>query len=125
MSEVPVALLVEDDALLVLSIEDELSSAGVRTFSALHGSAAVAELDSAPDRFFCLVTDINLGTEIDGWSVARHARLKNPGIVVIYVTGDSEAAWEAEGVPNSRHLKKPLVNGQLSAVIRQALDQRA
>lgn len=113
----PAVLLVEDDGLLVLNIEDEFAKSGFRVFSALNGTAAIAELDSDPEHFFCLITDIKLGSAADGWTVARHARLRNPEIVVIYVTGDSEAAWQAEGVTNSVLLKKPLVNGQLTEAI--------
>ena len=117
MSVQPVALLVEDDALLVLQIEDEVADAGFQVYSSLHGTAAIAELDSDPSKFFCLITDIKLGTQIDGWAVARHARLRNPDIIVVYVTGDSSGAWDVEGVPDSVLLNKPLAAGQLTSAI--------
>ncbi|SEP97116.1 Response regulator receiver domain-containing protein [Devosia sp. YR412] len=124
MSVQPVALLVEDDALLVLQIEDEFTDAGFEIYSALHGTAAIAEIDSDPTQFFCLVTDIRLGTPIDGWAVARHARLKSPEIIVVYITGDSSAAWKTEGVPDSILLNKPLWPGQLSAVVIDLVNKR-
>lgn len=124
MSVQPVALLVEDDALLVLQIEDEFADAGFEIYSALHGSAAIAELDSDPKQFFCLVTDIRLGTPIDGWAVARHARMKNPEIVVVYITGDSSGAWETEGVPDSILLNKPFPTGTLSAAVIDLMKKR-
>jgi hypothetical protein len=36
-----------------------------------------------------VVTDINLGGEVKGWDVGRHARVVTPEIPVIYMTGNA------------------------------------
>jgi DNA-binding response OmpR family regulator len=124
MSAEPVALLVEDDAFLVLQLEDEFTAAGFEIYSALHGTAAVSEIDSAPNKFFCLVADIALGNTIDGWAVARHARLRNPDIIVIYITGERFDDWESRGVSDSMLLNKPLQAGQLVSAVIEMMHRR-
>ena len=113
----PAVLLVEDEALVVLGVEDALIDAGFEVFSALHGAAAMAEFDSAPDRFACLVTDIRLGGDTDGWAVARHARSKRPDLAVLYMTGHAATQWATEGVAGSVLLKKPFANDELVATV--------
>lgn len=119
----PAVLLVEDEALLVLGVEDVLIDAGFEVFSALHGAAAMAEFDSAPDRFTCLITDIRLGGETDGWAVARHARAKRPELAVIYMTGHAAAQWATEGVPGSVLLNKPFPNHDLVTMVTGLVSQ--
>ena len=117
MLDKPVVLLVEDEAVLVLGAEDSLLDEGFEVYSALNGTAAIAELDSEPEGFACLVTDIVLGGATDGWTVARHARQKNPDIAVVYMTGQAAAQWPTEGVPDSVLLEKPFTAEHLAAVV--------
>ena len=116
MSHKPSLLLVEDDPLFVLNLEDLLIDAGYMVFAALHGDAAIAELSSEPERFSCLVTDIRLGTQSDGWAVAQHARAMNPDIAVIYISGRT-ADWGTVGVSDSVMLQKPFEPDLLTATI--------
>lgn len=123
MLKKPVVLLVEDEAILVIGVEDALVNAGFEVFSALTPTAALAEIDSDPQRFACLVTDIRLGGEIDGWAVARHAREKNPRIAVVYMTGNAAAQWGAEGVRDSVMLLKPFPHVQLASTLLKLMNQ--
>lgn len=123
MLKKPVVLLVEDEAILVIGVEDALVNAGFEVFSALNPTAALAEIDSDPDRFACLVTDIRLGGEVDGWAVARHARAKNPRIAVVYMTGNAAAQWGAEGVKDSVMLIKPFPHVHLAATLLKLMNQ--
>lgn len=125
MQKKPVVLLVEDEAMLVLGAEDALIEAGFEIFSALNGTAAIAEFDSAPDHFACLVTDIRLGGEIDGWAVARHAREKRPDLPVVYMTGNAAAQWATEGVEGSILLNKPFPIAHLASAVTKLVNQQA
>lgn len=70
-----------------------------------------------------LVTDINLGRhELSGWEVAKHAREINPGIPVVYMSGDSADDWPSKGVPNSIILVKPFAPAQLVTAVSQLLN---
>jgi CheY-like chemotaxis protein len=118
----PSALIVEDDALLCTVIEADLEDSGFGVTIARSGAQALAQLQNGADGFACLVTDIRLGPGIDGWEVARQARLLKPTIPVIYMTGDSAANWAAQGVPNSILLGKPFALSQLRTAIAQLIN---
>lgn len=47
--------------------------------------------------FAAVLTDIRLGAGLNGWDVARSARLEHPHMAVIYMTGDSVGDWVKEG----------------------------
>lgn len=68
-----------------------------------------------------LVTDVNLGPAPNGWEIGRHARELNPEIAVIYMTGDSEGQWGAEGVPGSLMIQKPLEPAQVASALSSLL----
>jgi DNA-binding response OmpR family regulator len=100
-------LLVEDDVLLAFPVEDCLLEAG-HTVEVVHsGNDALNVLHREPVSFEAIVTDIRLGPGPDGWEVARRARQLRVDIRVIYMTADSAASWEVDGVPGSAMLRKP------------------
>jgi CheY-like chemotaxis protein len=107
MDELPFLLLVEDEPLIRTSLAAALEDGGYALAEAGDAEEALAHLASE-QTFVGVVTDIKLGSEMNGWEVARHARQAYPGIAVVYMSGDSAADWTAEGVPNSVMLQKPL-----------------
>jgi CheY-like chemotaxis protein len=110
-------LLVEDEALLAVPLEAELEDEGFKVVLALSGSEALEHLEKSADQFAGIVTDIRLGSTIDGWEVARIGRRKNPHLAVVYMSGDSAADWPIYGVPNSIMLSKPFALAQLITAI--------
>ncbi len=118
--EVQPILVVEDEALIRLNLVDVLEAGGFTVHEGIDGDMAVAEIDSY-DVLHGLVTDVRLGSEVDGWGVARHARLKFPFIAVVYITADSADAWSSEGVPNSIVLQKPFADAQLMDAVTTSL----
>lgn len=71
-----------------------------------------------------VVTDIRIGSGVDGWKVAQHARELNPRIVIIYTTGDSEVEWASKGVPRSLLIAKPFAPTQLVVAIANLLNEQ-
>lgn len=117
-------LLVEDESLIRMDVVDVLEGGGYSVIEALNGNAGIAKIDGRDD--LCgLITDINLGSDTDGWEVARHARAKFPGLAIVYITGDSAAKWPAEGVPGSIVLQKPFADAQILNAISTLLNQAA
>jgi CheY-like chemotaxis protein len=116
-------LLAEDEFLIAEVVEDALVSGGYVVQRVASGDSALVELDGAK-HFSGLVTDIRLRGQITGWEVARHARRVNPDIAVIYVSGDSAHAYEAEGVPHSTFVQKPFVPDQITTAISTLLNER-
>jgi CheY-like chemotaxis protein len=100
-----------------------LEGAGFAVVTASNGHEAIAllEREGAP-LVRALLTDIDLGTEVNGWDVARHARELYPGIPVVYVTGGSAEEWSAHGVPNSVVICKPFVPIQVVTAVSQLLN---
>ena len=120
LNQVQPILVVEDDALIRMNLVDALEDGGFMVHESMDGGTAVTEIDKC-DFLRGLVTDIRLGSELDGWDVARHARAKFPSIGVVYVTADSVEAWSYKGVPNSVVLQKPYANGQLMDAVAGSL----
>jgi DNA-binding response OmpR family regulator len=121
MDDLPHLLLVEDEPLIRTSLAAALEEGGYGVFEAGDAVEAVAQLDNEKT-VAGLVTDIRLGSGMSGWEVARHARQRNPGIAVVYMSGDSAADWTAEGVPNSVMLQKPFAMAQVTTAISTLLN---
>jgi CheY-like chemotaxis protein len=105
-------LLVDDDALVLLTTEQTLLEAGFTVEVAGNGSEAIRLLEDKSNDFCALVTDVRM-PGLGGWDVARRARELFPALPVMYVTGDSAADWRAQGVPESVMLQKPYADAQL------------
>jgi CheY-like chemotaxis protein len=116
MDAIPPIVVVEDETLVRLVVTDELAESGYSVLEAENGTAAVELIDGAP-QLGGLVTDIRMGPGATGWEVAHYARAKFPGLPVIYVTGDSMAEWQANGVPLSVALQKPFASAKVATVL--------
>ena len=99
-------LLVEDEVLLCWILEEALRSCGYEVRTLTTGNDGLAALEG-PQDFDVLVTNIRLAHGPDGWSLARRARELSPAIGVLYVSGDSAAQHDEEGVEGSLMLGKP------------------
>lgn len=99
-------LVVEDEALIRMTLVEALAAGGYTVNECPDGSSAIHFIDASSE-LHGLATDINLGDGPTGWDVPHHARKKYPDIAVVYMSGDSASGWTAEGVPNSIMLEKP------------------
>lgn len=119
--EVQPVLVVEDESLIRLNLVDILETGGFTVLEESSGSEGIAAID-AREQLCGLITDISLGSGVDGWEVARHARARFPDLAVIYITGDSAAQWSAQGVPRSLVLQKPFADAQVISAISGLLN---
>lgn len=122
MAESVCIFVVEDDGLILASLEAALEDGGFDCSSAMSGPEAVKLIDDQGDRFRALVTDVNLGGTLSGWDVARHARSRYPSLPVLYVTAESANDWAAQGVPNSVLISKPFVDAQIVTAVATLLN---
>jgi len=111
-------LVVEDEAVVLMFLEESLAEAGYDVVSARSGGEALNVLGAGIDDIAVLVADIRIGDGLDGWEIARCAREITPDLPIVYVTGDSAASWGEEGVPNSTLLQKPFTQVELVAAIQ-------
>jgi CheY-like chemotaxis protein len=108
----PVVLLVEDEPIVREIVALELQEIGFDVISVPNGEDAARLLNEAPiiDLVF---TDVNLPGAIDGWEVARLARLRRADLPVIYATGSFED--DTRGVAGSIFMSKPYRTAHLAA----------
>ena len=122
MSDLPVILVVEDDAPVQTIVEDALIDSGFEPAIAASGEEAVTLLKGIKGKYRALVTDIQLRGVMDGWEVAKRAREIDPEFPIIYMTGGHAAEWPSHGVPNSILLTKPFAPAQLVTAVSQLLN---
>ena len=122
-SETVTVLLVDDDPLVHEVIRLALEDGGFDVLSAATGSEAIELLDARHVSIHALVTDINLGKDVDGWAVAKHARELEARLPVVYITGDSGYEWRSQGVPESIVIEKPFVAAQIVTAVAAARNE--
>lgn len=115
-------LLVEDEALIALSVRGGLEDGGYAVHHVASGEEALAAIRISEAPFSGLITDIRLGDGPDGWDVARFAREVSPSLPVIYVSGDSGHEHSSRGVPDSVMLPKPFAIAQLVTAVSTLLN---
>jgi DNA-binding response OmpR family regulator len=74
VAELPIVLVVEDDALIQGMVEDALREGGFETAIAQSAEEAVTLLKARVMDYRTLVTDVNLKGRMKGWEVAKLAR---------------------------------------------------
>ena len=99
-------LLVEDEPEVAELARDALCEAGFDVTVALDDRTAYSTLEREAPSFAAVVTDINLGTGVTGFDVARRARQLNGEIKVIYISGQGPHR-RVFGVDHALTLAKP------------------
>jgi len=122
LSDLPVILVVEDDAPVQTIVEEALTDGGFEPAIAASGEEAVTLLMGIKGKYRALVTDVQLRGVMDGWEVAKRAREIDPEFPIVYMTGGHAAEWPSHGVPNSILLTKPFAPAQLVTAVSQLLN---
>jgi DNA-binding NtrC family response regulator len=84
MSTLKRLLVVEDDALLLLFLIDDLAERGLEAIAATSARTGARRMDHTID---ALVTDIELGNGPSGLALARLAAQHRPGLPIVVVSG--------------------------------------
>lgn len=113
-------LIVEDDAILLLSLGDWFRDQGFDVVEAGNGEQALDEIANG-NRFDAVLTDIQLGGSANGWDVADACRQRWPEIAVLYASGDT--ASMPRPVENSRYFAKPYDPPEVADACRQLCAQ--
>jgi DNA-binding response OmpR family regulator len=122
MKELPV-LLVEDDVLVQDLIREGLEDAGYRVIQMEDAASAMAVIEQEA-ALAGMVTDVNLGSGLKGWDIARVAREKHHDLPIVYVSGDSAHDWTSHGVPHSVMVPKPFATGQIVVALAEMQNSR-
>lgn len=118
----PLILVVEDDLLLQFALGEMLTEAGFEPILASDGNEAIEQLRADAGRFRAVVTDIQLGGNVNGWAVARQARQLVAYMPIVYITGNSAQQWVYDGVPNSILMQKPFAFEQLKMAVFDSIN---
>jgi DNA-binding response OmpR family regulator len=118
MSRLDTILLADDDPDLREIIVATLAEAGYAVLTASDGYDAVRVL--ADNWVNLLITDVTM-PGIDGFELARQAKVMRPNINVIYLSGYSAASVKSAGPTYGPVLQKPMRMSDLLDEIRRQL----
>jgi DNA-binding response OmpR family regulator len=114
-------LVVEDEPLVCELLSDIVQAEGFEPWCVQTDEDAMAALVEARS-FACLIVDVNLGSGVTGYDVARRARLNRANLPVIFVSGQtSDHSYKANGVPDSLFVAKPFTADELAEQIHKLL----
>src|SRR5687768_12325907 len=114
--KLPVVLLVADDNVTRRTTSACLETFGYEVISASDGPEAVSALRS-DRRIKVVVTDADVGGDVDGLAVAITARDLNPKIFVIYTAHHPHAIPERRKVRGAPSLRTPYPSHQIVSLI--------
>jgi two-component system C4-dicarboxylate transport response regulator DctD len=110
-------LLVEDDELILDCLAEALNQAGLETERSQSAEAALVMMTAQAPKV--VVTDINLGTGMDGLALGRATHARWPNLPVVYISGRYA---ELRGLSShERFLPKPFA---ATALLRAIADIR-
>ena len=115
-------LVVEDEVEIRLLLTEVLGDAGFDVAEAKDGNHAMQMLDgSAP--FDLVVTDISMPGTADGNVAAARAKIRDPQIPVVYVSGRPESLRNSIG-DGDAFICKPFSLHNVVRVVQHLLDGR-
>ncbi|MCX6545073.1 MAG: sigma-54 dependent transcriptional regulator [Acidobacteria bacterium] len=117
-------LLVEDEAALREAVAEQLTDRGFHVEQAGSGEEAIARL--AEFAFDIILTDLRLGSAVDGTCVLDEARALYPDIIGIIITGFGTVKDAVEAIKRGAtdFIQKPFQFDELLHIIDTALEQR-
>ena len=101
----PVVLVVEDEALIRMSVTDALEDAGFAVMEAGDADEALRIFRAEPD-IQAIVTDVHMPGSMDGFAFARQAQAMRPEVKALIVSGLFQPA-PGELSHERRFLSKP------------------
>lgn len=117
-------LLVEDEALIREMLAEDLEDAGLHVAEASSAETALAAVGAAGDagRPPCvLVTDVNLGSGMDGLALVAEMRRRWPGVGVVVMTGRPANLDGRPSDPHEVRLLKPFALPRLTAAVQDLM----
>jgi DNA-binding NtrC family response regulator len=120
----PVVLIVDDEALLRLTISEHLKDCGFFPIEACDAHEAIDILETRLD-VDVVVTDVRMPGQIDGFGLAEWVRKNRPGLPVFLTSGYPGAVSIAEKLCESeQYFRKPYDFNLLVAMIRKRVESR-
>lgn len=86
MSHLPTVLIVEDEALIRMTVAEDLTDAGFRMIEAVNADEALSILEQSTD-VRAIFTDIDMPGSCDGVNLAHIVRRRWPTIEILMTSG--------------------------------------
>ena len=112
-------LVVDDDPDVRATMTGFLSDIGYVVHEAENGEVALAKLESVNPQL--MVLDFSM-PGISGAEVAKAARIAQPSLPILFVSGYADAAALESAVGSAPFLRKPFLPPELAVAVRLALD---
>ena len=110
------ALIIEDEEVIALMIEDELTEFGYATIA--KATSQLEAVRSAEHECPNLITADDRLSDGSGIAAVRHI-CRDRAIPVVFITGDPASVEEA--IPDAVILEKPFTHFELGSAIRRAV----
>jgi len=116
-----VVMVVDDDPDVLAVLVRAVTGGGHQVIEVPSGLAALDVLDRGT-QIDLLLTDVVM-PGLNGFNLARMARMRRPELRVLYVTGywETETVQKDQGLRFGNLLKKPVRPDRLLAAVKQAL----
>ena len=121
---VPAILVVDDDALIRLTLSDYLQDNGFKVLEATTGDEALAIMAAPGFTVDLVFTDVMMPGLTDGFALAKWISENQPEIPVIVTSADTEKIASAPDRSGLQFIAKPYELNDIASLFRKALDQR-
>jgi signal transduction histidine kinase/CheY-like chemotaxis protein len=117
-------LIVDDNQTNRRILFETVSKWGMRPMEAESGSAAIRLLDSEPNSFPLVLTDVHM-LETDGFQLTEHIKRQNAAARIVMLTSDTSAGdlKRGRGLGVGTYLTKPVSQAELQEAILQAFSR--
>lgn len=120
ISDVPFALVVDDDFLIRLEVMGILERAGFQVLEAEHGDAAFELLKTRHPDVVLLFTDVQMPGRLDGFALASSVAASWPHISIVVASGHVKP--EPGRMPDKAHfIGKPFDAAMVHAHLQEIL----
>ncbi len=118
-------LIVDDEKVLVMMMEDMLTSLGYTVTAFTTSDDAVKAFERQPDKFALIITDMVM-PKISGLELAQRIQQKKSDAKIILCTGFSDKLQgdNIELPCFKKRLMKPIVMSELAKTVREVLDKK-
>lgn len=114
-------LVVDDDVAIRRVCARVLNAEGWTVVLADNGRAAIAELETAPTPFDCVLSDVNM-PELDGFGLVRALRERDDDLPVLLMTGDPSLHGAVKAIDQGAisYITKPFDHDVLASAVARA-----
>jgi signal transduction histidine kinase/DNA-binding response OmpR family regulator len=115
-------MVVDDEMVIRMLVVEQLEELGYTTVEAGDGVSALAALEEGPP-IDLLITDVGLPNGLNGRQLADAARMRQPGLKILFITGYAENAviGDSQLEPGMHLLTKPFEMDALADRVRELI----